>query len=162
SHDVNLAEVASVHQILSLLGHKVKVPTAAKSRMYQLVKGREAIREVTPSRPRADLPEPLTRPINPWVVPEAPRRPRLERFGPGVACLLHIALESGAAGKSLTAEPPRVFQAAPVGESLAGNLPTPAENKGTEVPAVQNEPPFQVVDDTSAVVARAGDSPIPA
>ena len=42
SHDVVLAEVASVHQILSLLGHKVKVPAAARSRMYQLVKGREA------------------------------------------------------------------------------------------------------------------------
>ena len=41
SHDVVLAEVASVHQILSLLGHKVKVPAAARARMYQLVKGRE-------------------------------------------------------------------------------------------------------------------------
>ena len=30
SHDVVLAEVASVHQILSLLGHKVKVPAAAR------------------------------------------------------------------------------------------------------------------------------------
>ena len=88
SHDVNLAEVASVHQILSLLGHKVKVPAAAKSRMYQLVKGREATGNTRPAGPRADLPEPLTRPINPWVVPEAPRRPRLERFGPVVACLL--------------------------------------------------------------------------
>ena len=39
--DVNLAEVASVHQILSLLGQKVKVPAEARSRMYQLVKGRE-------------------------------------------------------------------------------------------------------------------------
>ena len=44
SHDVILAEVASVHQILSLLGHKVKVPAAARSRMYQLVKGRESTR----------------------------------------------------------------------------------------------------------------------
>ena len=41
--DVNLAEVASVHQILSLLGQKVKVPDEARTRMYQLVKGREAI-----------------------------------------------------------------------------------------------------------------------
>jgi hypothetical protein len=162
SHDVNLAEVASVHQILSLLGHKVKVPAAAKSRMYQLVKGREAIREVTPSRPRADLPEPLTRPINPWVVPEAPRRPRLERFGPGVACLLLIALSSWAAWKSLTAEPPKGFRAAPGGESLVGDLPTPLKEKVAQVPAVQNEPPLQVVDDRSAVAAPAGDSPVPA
>ena len=41
--DVNLAEAASVHQILSLLGQKVKVPDEARTRMYQLVKGREAI-----------------------------------------------------------------------------------------------------------------------
>ena len=43
--DVKLAEVASVHQILSLLGQKVRVPAEAKSRMYQLVKGRETVRE---------------------------------------------------------------------------------------------------------------------
>ncbi len=42
--DVNLAEAASVHQILSLLGQKVKVPAEARLRMYQLVKGREATR----------------------------------------------------------------------------------------------------------------------
>ena len=74
SHDVVLAEVASVHQILSLLGHKVKVPAAARSRMYQLVKGREATREHRHGKPRADLPEPLSKPVNPWIVPEAPRR----------------------------------------------------------------------------------------
>ena len=38
--DVNLAEVACVHQILSLLGQKVNVPVEAKARMYHLVKGR--------------------------------------------------------------------------------------------------------------------------
>ena len=47
--DVNLAEAASVHQILSLLGQKVVVPPEAKARMYQLVKGRETI-----SPPRTD------------------------------------------------------------------------------------------------------------
>ena len=41
--DVNLAEVASVHQILSLLGQKVQVPPKARTRMYQLVKGRETV-----------------------------------------------------------------------------------------------------------------------
>src|SRR5262249_52514259 len=51
--DVNLAEVASVHQILSLLGHKVKVPDPARARMYQLVKGRETI---APRRRRAQRP----------------------------------------------------------------------------------------------------------
>lgn len=41
--DVHLAEVASCHQILSMLGQKAKVPPEAKQRMYRLVKGREAI-----------------------------------------------------------------------------------------------------------------------
>ena len=49
--DVKLAEVASVHQILSLLGQKVKVPAEAKTRMYQLVKGRETMR---PKKPAVD------------------------------------------------------------------------------------------------------------
>ena len=67
--DVNLAETASVHQILSLLGQKVKVPEAARMRMYQLVKGREAIapRRTRPKQPVAK--EPVTKPIQPWVVP---------------------------------------------------------------------------------------------
>ena len=51
--DVKLAEVACVHQILSLLGQKVRVPVEAKARMYQLVKGRETV--------RADRPKPEDR-----------------------------------------------------------------------------------------------------
>src|SRR3954453_3089952 len=46
--DVHLAEVASVHQILSLIGQKAKVPPAARQRMYRLVKGREASGKATP------------------------------------------------------------------------------------------------------------------
>jgi hypothetical protein len=110
SHDVNLAEVASVHQILSLLGHKVKVPAAARSRMYGLVKGRDSTRPEKPANPRADLPEPLTKPINPWIVPEAPQRPAYARFGPAIACLALIASCSWAAWKSLTASPPEAFR----------------------------------------------------
>ena len=33
--DVHLAEVASAHQILSLIGHKAKVPPEARHRMYR-------------------------------------------------------------------------------------------------------------------------------
>ncbi len=84
--DVNLAEVASVHQILSLLGQKVKVPAEARARMYQLVKGREAHRPKKPVVRRADAPEPVTTPIEQWVVPEAPRRPGSN----GSGRLLHV------------------------------------------------------------------------
>jgi hypothetical protein len=79
--DVKLAEVASVHQILSLLGQKVRVPAEAKSRMYQLVKGRETVRERSPGSRRPQSPEPLTRPIQPWVDPDPIRRSWIERFG---------------------------------------------------------------------------------
>ena len=69
--------------------------------MYQLVKGREATRTPRAAKARADLPEPVSKPINPWVVPEAPRRSALERFGPAVACLFLIGLCSTAAWMSL-------------------------------------------------------------
>jgi hypothetical protein len=39
--DVHLAEVASAHQILSLLGQRAKVPAEARYRMYHLIQGRE-------------------------------------------------------------------------------------------------------------------------
>jgi hypothetical protein len=100
--DVNLAEVASVHQILSLLGQKVKVPPEARARMYQLVKGRETIRSSGSVAKRSPPPEPVTKPIQPWVVPEAPKRSWIERFGPAVACILLIMLSSWSAWTSLT------------------------------------------------------------
>ena len=118
SQDVVLAEVASVHQILSLLGHKVKVPAAARARMYQLVKGREATRTTRAAKAARRSARTVTKPINPWVVPEAPRRSTLERFGPAVACLLLIGLCSAAAWMSLTAPPPEGFRPLPAGETL--------------------------------------------
>jgi hypothetical protein len=110
--DVNLAEVASVHQILSLLGQKVKVPPEARSRMYQLVRGREGVRAKKPGTGRKQTPEPVTTPIQPWVVPELPRRSWIERMGPGIACLLLIALSSYTAWRSLLA-PTETIQAPP-------------------------------------------------
>lgn len=80
--DVNLAEVASVHQILSLLGQKVQVPPEARTRMYQLVKGRETVAPIAPAQRRPPAPEPVTKPIQPWIAPEPPKRPWIERFGP--------------------------------------------------------------------------------
>jgi hypothetical protein len=105
--DVNLAEVACVHQILSLLGQKVQVPAEVKSRMYHLVKGRESVPPPQANGAAARPPEPVTKPIQPWVAPEPPRRHWAERFGPVAACIALIGLLSWSAYQSLgpTREP---------------------------------------------------------
>jgi hypothetical protein len=97
--DVNLAEVASVHQILSLIGQKAKVPNEARNRMYHLVKGRESAAPVERkpgTAPAAPLPEPISEPIQPWVTPEPPPRPWIEQFGPAllVAALMSVLIAS--------------------------------------------------------------------
>jgi hypothetical protein len=91
--DVHLAEVASCHQILSLIGQKAKVPPEAKQRMYHLVKGREAVgshakvpRQFPPPR------EPAAAPVAPWAPPEPPHRSALERYGPPAAVVGLMAL----------------------------------------------------------------------
>jgi hypothetical protein len=99
--DVNLAEVASVHQILSLLGQKVHVPAEAKARMNQLVRGRESIPPPRPDGVKPPAPEPVTKPIQPWVAPEPPPRHWVERFGPAAACLALIGILSWSAYESL-------------------------------------------------------------
>ncbi|MHC5538513.1 hypothetical protein ACYOEI_09815, partial [Singulisphaera rosea] len=80
--DVHLAEVASVHQILSLIGQKAKVPAEARHRMYHLVKGRESVASKAPRASHAEEPGPVSEPIQPWVTPIPPQRPWFERFGP--------------------------------------------------------------------------------
>ena len=124
--DVNLAEVASVHQILSLLGQKVKVPAAARSRMYQLVKGREARRSKKGQGRSSEAIEPVTKPIQAWVLPEIPRRSWIQRFGLGVLCLLLIGLSSASAWWSLTAPPLEAFRAFPILSTLPKDRPAVA------------------------------------
>ena len=53
-------------------------------------------------------PEPLTKPIQPWVVPETPRRSWIERFGPLAACLALIGLSILTASWSLRAPQPEI------------------------------------------------------
>src|SRR5436305_14826573 len=64
--DVHLAEVASVHQVLSLIGQKAKVPPEARHRMYHLIKGREAVAVKAPRASHAEEPEPVSEPVQPW------------------------------------------------------------------------------------------------
>lgn len=129
SSDVNLAEAASVHQILSNLGQKVQVPPEARARMYLLVKGREA--QARPARSldgaAAVKHEPDQQTIDPWVVPPRPRRRVLERFGPIAAFVALFALLCWSAYESMKpgAAPP----------------PTPAVIPGGEPGALADETP---------------------
>ena len=132
--DVKLAEVASVHQILSLLGQKVRVPGEAKFRMYQLVKGRETVRErLSPAR-KPQSPEPVTRPIQPWVDPDPIRHSWIERFGMFAAGLALIGLAIVTASWSVRvpqaielAAPADVIAAAPSKDELRGAMPAAPE-----------------------------------
>lgn len=91
--DVHLAEVASSHQILSLIGQKAKVPAEARARMYHLVRGRETMASDAPrafTPPVAQAKEPTSAVIAPWTEPSLNERSFVERYGPyaGVAALL--------------------------------------------------------------------------
>ena len=101
--DVHLAEVASVHQILSMIGHKAKVPADAKSRMYRLVRGREASprpRNRT-VRPANQPPEAPSHPAVRWSTPVRTTPKVLERYGPVAAVLALVGLLSYVAWQSL-------------------------------------------------------------
>lgn len=99
--DVHLAEVASVHQILSLIGQKAKVPVEARHRMYQLVKGREAVKPRMSRSSKHSEPEPVAQPVQPWVIPPTPPRSAIERFGPAAGVLALIGLMMWSAWMSL-------------------------------------------------------------
>jgi hypothetical protein len=110
--DVALAEVASVHQILSLIGQKAKVPTEAKNRMYRLIKGREsaaaAIPAGSPKPATAPRREPITPPIASWsTVSTRPSRPIGERVGIAALVIGLVALISWTAYTTLNADPDR-------------------------------------------------------
>jgi hypothetical protein len=89
--DVHLAEVASVHQILSLIGQKAKVPSDSRQRMYHLVKGRET-QNVDADRVFYPPADEEVAPVPPWTLPELPRRSALERYGPWAAAALLLVL----------------------------------------------------------------------
>ncbi len=106
--DVHLAEVASVHQILSMIGHKAKVPAEARSRMYRLVRGREASTRPK-SRPARPARHAATRsavaPDRPLVRPVKTTPKVLERFGPLAGVLALMGLLGYVASRSLQTEP---------------------------------------------------------
>jgi hypothetical protein len=135
--DVHLAEVASVHQVLSLIGQKAKVPSDARLRMYRLVRGRETTKPVPGQAPapapvvasKAKLAPPAPKPpkvepVSPWTSTVPVQRSMIERFGPAAGVLAAIALLLWAAAYSLNSE------GTPGGLALNGAkqpAPVPAE-----------------------------------
>jgi hypothetical protein len=133
--DVHLAEVASVHQILSLIGQKAKVPPEARLRMYRLVKGREASGKATPPppRPETDGARPkITEPVTAWDKVTPPPRPMLERFGPRLAVLGLIGVLVGTA----------IYSLRPDGklQQVALNVPEQPGRPAEPIPANPNVP----------------------
>ncbi|MDG3005743.1 hypothetical protein [Paludisphaera mucosa] len=148
--DVNLAEAASVHQILSLLGQRVQVPPEAKSRMYLLVKGREA-HAGPAAEGEAAAADPRTQPIVPWVVQGPAARNWLERFGPAAACLGVFALFAWSAYESLKSDgPDAAHVAANVPAKVGERAPRPAP-----APATRDEAPVADATDPPAEATPA-------
>ena len=119
-----------MHQILSLLGQKVHVPAEAKSRMYHLVRGRESIPPPRPDGYKPPPPEPVTKPIQPWVAPVPPERHWVERFGPLAGCLALIAILCWSAYESISPPKPEALAL----EAPAVLTPAPAPLKGGGAP----------------------------
>lgn len=142
--DVHMAEVASVHQVLSLIGQKAKVPVEAKQRMYHLVRGREAIasRSSVGHIPAA----PTSREgVEPWEAPAPPSRPWVERFGPAAAAVALIAVLGWSAWMSVSHAPRQTLYLADSGDGKEpprqpGQEPEPPKKAEPVVATVQPAP----------------------
>ncbi|HEV3162728.1 MAG TPA: HEAT repeat domain-containing protein [Isosphaeraceae bacterium] len=132
--DVHLAEVASVHQILSLIGQKAKVPPEARHRMYRMIKGREAVRTKSARAYSPPRPDPLTEPLVPWAPPEPPRRSWVERYGPAGIVVLLILILCWSTWLSLNpANAPQTSQ------SSVALVPVAADRKGAGAATTKHE-----------------------
>jgi hypothetical protein len=154
--DVHLAEVASCHQILSMIGQKAKVPAEARHRMYRLVRGRESVsRDVARTFTPAVVPERAVAPIPAWSAPSAGQpSTTVPSWALPVAAGLLVALMAASAwmlapsgqesGPIETAAAPGATPApkpAPATpDALANAVPLPP-TEPVEEPAGHEEPP---------------------
>ena len=144
--------MASVHQILSLIGQKAKVPDEARERMYRLVKGRESTAAAAAPAAAAAAPAaPRTRPrpsreappevANPWPTSDLIRRPWLERFGPALAVVGLIVLLCVGAWESIGPRPEELARAdRPAPPKPAEVEPAPAPTPPEPEPVPKPEP----------------------
>ncbi|CAN5721060.1 hypothetical protein BH23PLA1_BH23PLA1_02510 [soil metagenome] len=139
--DVHLAEVSSVHQILSMIKNKAKVPPEARRRMYRLIKGREAV----PLSDRAEAIAPaagqMADSAPPWKSTDLPTRPLWEQIGPPLAVVGLIVALGWLAWANLTGRGDRdlvVVEDRPQPEAVE---PGPAPDRN-QVPAPDVVEPF--------------------
>ena len=83
-------------------------------------------------------PEPISEPIQPWVTPEPPRKPWIERFGPAAAVLALMLALILSAWKSLTPPEPVGPRLGPIAANVIPPKPT-AEPKLTPNPDLETE-----------------------
>ena len=162
--DLHLAEVASAHQILSLLAQKAKVPPEAKNRMYHLVRGRETVGTAPPPRPVTPAPAsghravPETRAVlSSYDPPPAPRRSVLERFGPLAAVASLILILGWSAWMSMGPSAATDLAAAPI--RPIKDKPTPPAPRLDDKPAVAPEKAVEKEDPADPAVDKARPDP---
>ena len=153
---VHLAEVASVHQILSLIGQKAKVPPEARHRMYHLVSGRERVSAKVP-RAFAPVAEPAAAVVPPWRAPAAPRKSALERYGPAAAVVGLIGVLAWAA--QAVVGPGEAGGTRAVVETPAVVEPKADVAKVADVPTPKVEPPKEATPEPSTAMPAAVEPP---
>jgi hypothetical protein len=146
--DVNLAEVAACHQILTvILGEPAKVPPTAYQRMYGLVRGREAIPNRRPPVTRVaavetehDAHDEADEALLLGMPAYQRRTPLVQRIIPVAVAVLLVVCLLGIMAVMVSREPPYrpVIASAPTKPTPPVTAPLPPE-KPTEKIAV--EPP---------------------
>ncbi|GIW88803.1 MAG: hypothetical protein KatS3mg108_3127 [Isosphaeraceae bacterium] len=155
--DVHLAEVASAHQILSLLGQKAKVPPDARYRMYHLVKGREALGERARRSAAPVKPDPVAAEVPTWR-PEPTTQPSANARRTAVAITLAALLLGWSTWDNLRPRP-RPADSTPIASAPppapAGQPAAVAQN----VPAQPKEP--AIAQPNLGVVPPVAERPMP-
>ncbi len=140
--DVHMAEVASVHQILSLFGQKAKGPWMRRGTGCTIWFGGR--REAIVKKPRAGhstTAAPVSEPIVPWVTPPTPERPWLVQYGPAAGALALLGLLCWSAWMSLKSPPQTAMElAGPVNPNGAHPPDEPAPLPEIAPPAAGANP----------------------
>jgi hypothetical protein len=147
--DVHLAEVASCHQILSMIGQKAKVPAEARHRMYRLVRGRESVARDVPRTFVSPSAERDIAPVPEWSTPASREASSVPSWAlPAAAALLVVLMATSAwmlAPASRDSAPPQAATAPqpkpkPGGPPAVAVLPAPELPPADEIADAPEKP----------------------